>query len=242
MPHVPLFVSEKFKGKSGAGMYGDVMMEIDWSVGEVMGALDRAGLSDNTLVFFSSDNGPWLSYGNHAGKTPYREGKGTGFDGGTRSACILRYPGQIAAGTVSHRCWSTVDMLPTLARLAGARLPANPIDGRDVWDLVRGAPGATNPHRYYTFSTAEVFEGIVSGDGHWKLHLPHEYRTLEAAGNDGNAGKYRAERLPMSLFDMEKDPYETTNVIDKYPEVAARMRAWAEEHRKEFYPDQKPAE
>jgi arylsulfatase A-like enzyme len=95
MPHVPLYASQKFKDKSGAGRYGDVMMEIDWSVGEVMKSLQKAGVEDHTLVFFSSDNGPWLVYGNWAGKTPYREGKFTTFDGGTRSACIMRYPGAI---------------------------------------------------------------------------------------------------------------------------------------------------
>jgi arylsulfatase A-like enzyme len=238
MPHVPIFASEKFKGKSGAGLYGDVMTEIDWSVGEVMGALQKAGIEDNTFVFFSSDNGPWLSYGNHAGKTPFREGKTTGFDGGTRSACIVRYPGQVAAGAVSKRCWCTVDMLPTLARLAGAALPANQIDGKDVWDLVRGSPGAKNPHDYYPFSTGAVFEGVISADGHWKLHIPHQYVTLEYAGNDGKPGKYRTARLPLSLFDMETDPYETTNVLEKYPEIAARLQGWAEEHRKQFYPNQ----
>ena len=241
MPHVPLFASEKFKGKSGAGLYGDVMMEIDWSVGEVTAALQRAGLDDNTLVFFSSDNGPWLSYGNHAGKTPFREGKATGFDGGTRSACILRYPGQIAAGTTSKRCWSTVDMLPTLANLAGAALPKNEIDGKNVWDVVRGAPGAKNPHDYYTFSTGPVFEGIISSDGRWKLHLPHDYQALDHPGNDGLPGRYRKDHLPLSLFDMENDAHETTNVIDKYPDVATRMKAWAEQFRGEFYPNQPPA-
>ncbi len=99
MPHVPLFCSEKFKGKSGAGLYGDVMMEIDWSVGEITKALKSAGVEDNTLVIFTSDNGPWTVYGNHSGKTPYREAKGTGFDGGTRSACLMRYPALIKAGT-----------------------------------------------------------------------------------------------------------------------------------------------
>jgi arylsulfatase A len=241
MPHVPLFASEKFKGKSGAGLYGDVMMEIDWSVGEVMGALHKAGLDDDTLVFFSSDNGPWLSYGNHAGKTPFREGKATGFDGGTRSACVLRYPGRIPAGAASTRCWSTVDMLPTLAGLAGAQPPANGIDGRNVWDYIRGAPGLANPHDYYPFSTNTVFEGVISGDGHWKLHLPHAYQALDAPGAGGSPGRYRREQLPLSLFDMQNDPHETVNVIDKYPEVAARMKGWAEEHREQFYPDQIPA-
>jgi arylsulfatase A-like enzyme len=237
MPHVPIFVSEKFKGKSGAGLYGDVMMEIDWSVGEINKALKSAGVEDNTLVFFSSDNGPWVVYGNHAGKTAFREAKATGFDGGTRSACILRYPGQIAAGTISKRAWCSVDMLPTLAHLAGAKLPANPIDGRNVWDLITGKPGAKNPHDYYPFSTGRNFEGVISGDGHWKLHLPHSYNSLEVAGKDGVPGKYTPKKIEQSLFDMENDPYETKNVIDSHPDIAKRLQAYAEQHRREFYSD-----
>lgn len=235
MPHVPIFASEKFKGKSGTGLYGDVMMEIDWSVGEIMKALKDAGLEENTLVFFSSDNGPWIVYGNHAGKTPFREAKATSFDGGTRSACIMRYPGHITPGSISKRMFCTVDMLPTMAHLAGAKLPANPIDGRDVWDLIRGEAGAKNPHDYYPFSTGPNFEGVISGDGHWKLHLPHKYITLLYAGKDGTPGKYTTKQIELSLFDMEKDPHETTNVIGKYPEIASRLKAYAEEHRKEFY-------
>ncbi len=241
MPHVPIFASQKFKGKSGTGLYGDVMMEIDWSVGEITKALKQAGVEDNTLVFFSSDNGPWIVYGNHAGKTPFREAKGTGFDGGTRSACILRFPGRIPAGSISQRAWCTVDMLPTLARLAGAKLPANPIDGLDVWDLVSGKPGAKNPHEYYPFSTGSRFEGVISGDGHWKLHLPHPYQTLLYAGNDGQPGKYTTKQIELSLFDMEKDPYETTNLVVERPDIAARLRGYAEHHRREFYPDQPAA-
>ena len=238
MPHVPIFASEKFKGKSGKGLYGDVMMEIDWSVGEIMKALTKAGLDDNTMVFMSSDNGPWIVYGNHAGKTPYREAKATGFDGGTRSACIVRYPGKIKAGSVSTRAWCTVDMLPTLAHLAGAKLPSNPIDGRDVWDVITDKPGAKNPHDYYPFCTGRIFEGVLSGDGKWKLHLPHNYQTLDYAGKDGMPGKYKTQRIELSLFDMEHDPYETKNVIDSHPDIAKRLHAYAEEHRREFYPDQ----
>jgi arylsulfatase A len=212
------------------------MMEIDWSVGEITKALKAAGVKDNTLVIFTSDNGPWISYGNHAGKTPYREAKGTGFDGGTRSACIMRYPSWIRAGSASNRAFCSVDLLPTIARLAGAALPKNPIDGLDLWDLISGKPGATNPHEYYPFCTGRTFEGVISGDGHWKLHVPHEYRTLVEAGRDGKAGKYRQARIELSLFDMEKDPFETTNVIDKFPEVAARLKGYAEQHSREFYP------
>jgi arylsulfatase A-like enzyme len=235
MPHVPLFASEKFKGKSGAGMYGDVMMEIDWSVGEIMKSLHSSGLDDNTLVLMTSDNGPWIVYGNHAGKTPFREAKGTGFDGGTRSACIVRYPGQIKSDSVSKNAFCTIDLLPTFARLAGAALPANPIDGLDVWDLMTDKPGARNPHDYYAFCTGAVFEGVISGDGRWKLHVPHAYQTLEVAGRDGKPGKYRQAHIDLSLFDMDADPYETTNVLDRYPDVAAKLRTFADEHRRLFY-------
>lgn len=235
MPHVPLFVSDKFKGKSGKGLFADVQMEIDWSVGQVMQALRDGGVEKDTIVLFTSDNGPWTSYGNHAGHTPFREAKGTSFDGGTRSACIVRYPGKIKAGSVSDRAWCTIDILPTIAHLTGAKLPDNPIDGRNVWDLIRGAKGATNPHEYYAFSTRDTFEAVMTGDGRWKLHLPHQYRTLIKAGMDGAAGKYEQRTIETSLFDLQADRFESTNVAAKYPEVAARLQAIADRHRAEFY-------
>lgn len=231
MPHVPLFCSDKFEGKSGHGLYADVMMEIDWSVGEIMKALDKAGVSEDTLMIFTSDNGPWISYGNHAGFTPYREAKGTGFDGGTRSACVMRMPGEIPAGAVSHQAFCSVDLLPTFAKLAGASLPQNEIDGVDVWDIICNEPEAENPHAYYPVSTARNFDGVISGDGKWKLHLPHTYRTLAEAGNDGQPGRYETTSIELSLFDMENDPYETTNVIDQHPEVAKKLQAYAEHHK-----------
>ncbi len=236
MPHVPIFCSDKFKGKSGAGLYGDVMMEIDWSVGEIVKALKRNGVEDNTLVIFSSDNGPWISYGNHAGETPFREAKGTSFDGGSRSACVMKFPGRIEAGTVSKKTFCSIDILPTVAHLTGAKLPDNPIDGKNVYDLITGKPGAKNPNTYYPFSIGKRFEGVISADGRWKLHLPHPYRTLVKPGKDGMAGKYKNIEIELSLFDMEKDPYETTNVIEKYPKVAERLKGYAERHKQKFYP------
>jgi arylsulfatase A-like enzyme len=211
------------------------MMEIDWSVGEITKALEEAGVADDTVVVFTSDNGPWISYGNHAGMTPYREAKGTGFDGGTRSACVMRCPGEIPAGAVSHQAFCSVDFLPTFAKLAGAELPENPIDGVDVWDLITCQPEATNPHDYYPVSTGRSFDGVVSGDGKWKLHLPHTYRTLVEAGNDGQPGSYDTASIELSLFDMENDPYETTNVIDEHPEVAKKLQEIAEAHRRQWW-------
>jgi arylsulfatase A-like enzyme len=235
MPHVPLAAGEKFRGKSGAGLYGDVMLEIDGSVGEIMRALRESGVEENTLVIFTSDNGPWASYGNHAGKTPYREAKGTGFDGGTRSACVMKLPGRIQPGSASDAMLCTIDVLPTVARLAGAPLPTTPLDGQDVWDLITCKTGATNPHAYYSFTTAGSFDGVFSGDGRWKLHVPHTYRTLVKPGQDGQPGTYRQEKMGLSLFDMQADPLETSNVIEQYPEVAARLQALAEQHRRTFF-------
>ena len=155
-----------------------------------------------------------MSYGNHAGMTPFRECKNTGFDGGTRSACIMRYPGRIKAGTASTSAMCTIDILPTFAQLAGAQLPHNPIDGKNVWELIADKPGAVNPHDYHAFSTGKSFDAVMSGDGHWKPHVPHTYQTLVEAENDGKRGRDRQASIALSLFDMEKDPFETVNVIE----------------------------
>jgi arylsulfatase A-like enzyme len=235
MPHVPLFCSPEFEGKSGRGLYGDVMLEIDWSVGEINRALKEAGVDDHTIVILTSDNGPWISYGNHAGFTPFREAKGTTFDGGVRSACIMKLPGAIPEGSVSSRTLCSVDLLPSLCHLTGINLPDNEIDGKNVWGLITGQEDAINPHDYYAFSNGRDFEGIMSGDGRWKLHLPHPYRTLETDGADGMPGKYRQASIDTALFDMVADPLEGTNVIGEYPEVAARLIEMAEAHKQRFY-------
>jgi arylsulfatase A-like enzyme len=235
MPHVPLYCSDEFDGKSGKGLYGDVMLEIDWSVGEINRALKEHGLDENTVIIFTSDNGPWISYGNHAGSTPFREAKGTTFDGGIRSACIMKYPPGIQAGTVSERTFGTVDLLPTLCQLAGVPLPENDIDGENVWELITGIEGAENPHAYYAFSNGSNFEGVLSGDGRWKLHLPHAYRVLETDGADGLPGKYGIARIDTALYDMKADPFESTNVISEHPDIAAELIKLAEGHALKFY-------
>jgi arylsulfatase A len=235
MPHVPLFVSKEFEGKSGEGLYADVMMEIDWSVGQIMKTLKDSGLQENTLVVFTSDNGPWVSYGDHAGKTPYREAKATSFDGGTRSACIMRMPGMIKAGSSCDQLFCSIDLMPTFAALAGAKTPQSPFDGQNVIDIITAKKDVKNPHQYYAFTTGGHFDGIFSGDGHWKLHVPHGYRTLKTPGKDGLPGKYKKMKIDFALFDMGKDPFETTNVIEKYPEVAGKLKRIAEEHRRSFF-------
>ncbi|WP_236973510.1 sulfatase family protein [Membranihabitans maritimus] len=236
MPHVPLFVSDKFDGKSGTGLYGDVMMEIDWSVGQVNQALKDNGLEDNTVVIFiGSDNGPWLSYGDHAGITRFREGKGTTFDGGVRNPCIIKYPGIVEGNTKSHKAFASIDILPTVCSLTDTELPDNEVDGKNVWDIVLDKPEAKNPHKYYPFSNGSNFEGIITGDGKWKLHLKHKYRTLEMAATGGMAGKYVHPEIDTSLFDMVHDPYEKGNVIEEYPDVARSLIQLAEGHENRFY-------
>ncbi len=236
MPHVPLFGSDTFKGKSGTGTYGDVIMELDWSVGQVNQAIKRNGLEENTIfIFIASDNGPWLSYGDHSGITPFREGKGTIFDGGVRNPLIIKYPKQIKSGTISRKTFSSVDILPTVCGLTSSSLPENEIDGKDVWDLILDTPGAKNQHQYYPFSNNTNFQGIISSDGRWKLHLKHPYRTLSKAGVGGEAGKYIQKEIDTSLFDLLHDPYEKGNVIDSYPEKAKELLELAAEHKRKFF-------
>ena len=143
MPHVPIFASEKFKGRSRRSLYGDVVEELDWSVGQIMQTLQRLGLNERTLVIFTSDNGPFLSYGNHAGSAgPLREGKLTTWEGGVREPCIMRWTGVIPAGRDCDEPISTIDPVPTLAGLVGAPLSPRTIDGRDAWAVIRGEKGA----------------------------------------------------------------------------------------------------
>lgn len=235
MPHVPLFVSDKFAGKSGSGLYGDVIMEIDWSVGQIMGELEKHGLTQDTLVLFSSDNGPWVSYGNHAGSTPFREAKGTSFDGGLRSATILHYPRMIQADSQLDELIGSIDILPTIAGIVGCELPNNPVDGKDVWAVIATKNGAKNPHAYYPLTNGSNFEGVYSGDGRWKLHVTHQYRSLMNAGKDGKPGSYEMKSIELALFDMKTDPMESVNVLREYPQVASKLKAIADEHYQRFW-------
>ncbi|MGB0993753.1 MAG: sulfatase/phosphatase domain-containing protein [Akkermansiaceae bacterium] len=193
-------------------------------------------LKKNTLVIFTSDNGPWIAYGNHAGTTPFREAKATSFDGGKRVACIMKYPGHIAANTQSNKTLCAIDIMPTLARLAGADLPEAPIDGKNVIDLITGKKDARQPHKYYALSIGKQLQAVISSDGRWKLHLPHQYRTLDQPGADGKPGPTRLKKIDLSLFDLNADPKESVNVIKNHPEVAKKLQSFAKEHQQKFYP------
>lgn len=224
MVHVPLYVSDKFKGKSGAGLFGDVVMEVDWSVGQIMDAIRRNDIQDNTMVIFTADNGPWLSYGNHAGSAGIlREGKGTMWDGGCREPTIMWWPGKIPAGTVCHTPAMTIDIFPTIAKLIGANLPAHEIDGKNIWPLIAGEPNAKSPHEAYYMYYGSALIAVRSGK--WKLVFPHQYRTLAGreGGKDGLPAPYSQAKTPKALFDMETDPGETKDVLAEHPDVVKRL-------------------
>ena len=219
MPHVPLFVSEKFKGKSKRGLYGDVIEEIDWSVGEILKTLKELGIDEKTLVLFTSDNGPWLSKRKNGGSAlPLRDGKFSTYEGGMREPCIARWPGRIPAGAVCREVCSTIDFLPTLARLAGARLAADRvIDGRDIRPLMSGKPGAKSPHEAFYYYKGGKLE--AARNGKWKLILK---KTPE-------------------LYDLDADISEEVNVAGEHPEIVKRLTDIMEDFDRELKANTRPA-
>lgn len=240
MPHVPLFVSDKFKGKSKQGLYGDVMMEIDWSVGEILKKLKKEGLEENTLVIFTSDNGPWLNYGNHAGSTGgLREGKGTSFEGGQRVPCIMRWKGTIKSGQICNKLTSNIDILPTIAAIANAPVPKNRIDGVDLTPLLLNKKEANPRKSFYYYYRKNSLEAVT--DGRFKLIFPHKHRSYEGfeVGKDGQPGKVNEYREfdHEALYDLRRDPGERYNVIDSHPEIAIKLRALAEQAREDLGDD-----
>ncbi len=217
-PHVPLHVSERFRGKSKGGLYGDVIECLDWSTGQILDALKEEGLDDNTLVIFTSDNGPWLVKGNDGGSAlPLRAGKGTTYEGGVRVPCIARWPGRIPAGTVCPEMAANFDIYPTLAKLAGATVPEDRIiDGRDIWPLLSGQPGAKSPHEALFYYRGNALQAVRSG--RWKLILEHQPQGSK-------------ETTPLALYDLETDIGETRDLSAGYPKLVQRLQQMAEKCR-----------
>ena len=232
-PHTPLAVSDRFKGRSARGLYGDVVMEIDWAVGEVLAALQQADADERTLVIFTSDNGPWLIFGDHAGTAgPLRGGKKQTFEGGVRGPCIMRWPGRIPAGRVSHEVVTSMDILPTLAGLAGSGLPQRKIDGHDLWPLLTGQPGAANLRQTFSYGWQRELHAVRMGS--WKLQLPHlDTQTPDPhrIGHGGQRGEIMTVRLGLALYDLEKDIGETTDVSAQHPELVRQLQTLADEAR-----------
>lgn len=223
-PHVPLFASGKFRGRSPGGIYGDVIEELDWSVGEVLNLLRREKLDGKTLVIFSSDNGPWLVFNHHGGSAgPLREGKGSTWEGGMRVPRIAWWPGRIPAGTVQREMATTMDLFPTVAKLAGAALPEREIDGVDIAPLLTGKGRVERPpFFYYRGSTL-----YATRLGQWKAH----FITKSGYGPD----KAETHEPPL-LVQLGEDLGERWNRAAQQPEVIARIRAATERHRASLKP------
>lgn len=236
MPHVPLAVSDKFKGKSEQGLYGDVMMEIDWSVGEILKTLKEVGLEENTLVILTSDNGPWANYGNHAGSTGgLREAKATTFDGGNRVPCLVYWKGKTKAGSICNKLASNIDLFPTFAEISGAPLPENKIDGISILPLILGDKNANPRKSFVYYLNKNDLEAVT--DGSFKLVFPHKYVTYGAyaPGNDGQPGELTTLQLHhCELYDLRRDPGERYNVIDQYPEITTKLMKIADEMREDL--------
>lgn len=235
-PHVPLYVSEKFKGKSERGLYGDVIMEIDWSVGQILATLKKLNIDENTLVIFTSDNGPWLAYGDHSGSAyPLREGKGTALEGGQREPCIIRYPKKIKPGRTIDVPMMTIDILPTIAKLTDAKLPKNKIDGKNVWEIWTGESDQSPHEAYYFYYRVNELHGIRYKK--WKLYFPHKYRTLNGrkGGENGQPADYENHNFDeIELYDLSTDIGETTNIAAENPEIVKKIKFLGDKIREEL--------
>lgn len=232
MPHVPIAASEKFKGTSEQGLYGDVIMEIDWSVGEIMKELDAHKLTEQTLFIFTSDNGPWLNFGNHAGSTGgLREGKATVFEGGQRVPCIMRWPGVIPAGSICNQLASTIDLFPTIAEIVNVELPDKKIDGVNILSLMKGEPGAKPREIFYYYFHHNQLEAVRRDN--WKLVLPHTHRTYMGfePGMDGLNGRTGQVKTDLALYDLRRDPGERYDVKTSNPEIVAELQEIATKAR-----------
>ena len=223
MPHIPLFASEKFKGKSERGLYGDTIEEIDWSVGEIMKALRDNNLDENTLVIYTSDNGPWKLKGGRGGSAhPLRGFKFQTYEGGMRVPCIMHWKGKVPAGSSCDEIAATIDLLPTIAGLSGAELPNDrAIDGKDIWPLIAGKKGAQTPHEIYFFYKGNKLESARQGK--WKLR---------------RSGK---KSQSVELYDLASDISESKNLAKENAilvnEMIKKMNLFDEKLKK----NQRPA-
>jgi len=222
MPHNPVHSSEKFRGKSANKGYGDCVEEIDWSVGQILGALKKLGLDENTLVIFTSDNGAASRWG--GSNLPLSGWKGSTMEGGMREPCVMRWPGKIPAGGTCDELACTMDLLPTFAKLAGTRAPGDRIiDGRDIWGLMSGRAGAKSPHEAFYYYFRDQLQAVRSGK--WKLHLA---RTQKPRGNKP------AVKVAGKLYDLKADIAEQNNVAEANPGVVKRLLGLAEKAREDL--------
>ena len=232
-PHVPLFAAEDFQGTQGRGLYGDVIREIDHSVGRILETLKTQGLEENTIVVFTSDNGPWLSYGGHSGSSGiFREGKGTNWEGGHRVPGIIRYPKKIRPNTRIDAPAMGIDWLPTLVAFSGGKLPEKKIDGASLVPLLTGA-STRSPHDnfFFYYRTNELH---AVRHKNWKLYVPHTYRSLNGreGTNDGFPVPYQMNEVNVAeLYNLDYDPMEQNDVAHLHSEMVVKISKIADSIR-----------
>jgi len=226
-PHLPLYVGEAFKGKSKLGKFADIMMEIDWSVGQILRVLKEEGIDDKTLVIFTTDNGT-----RSGSSGPLRGAKARMYEGGIRVPTLMRWPQAIPAGKTCSEPAATMDILPTLARLTGAQLPQRKIDGKDIAPLMRGEEGAKSPHEHLVW----LHGGGAVRSGQWKF-----YPWPEGGDRRGKKKpKPKPEAPKVQLYDLSQDLGETTNVAGSHPEVVARLTAAYQELAADIKQNRRP--
>ena len=214
-PHLPLFASKEFHGKSANGRYGDSVEEIDWSTGKILDALKQHGLDKNTLVIFTSDNG---SNGRNGGSNaPLSGAKGGTMEGGMRVPMIARWPGRIPAGGTCNELSSTMDFLPTFAALSGGLLSANKIDGHDITPLLTGAKGAASPYEVFYYYRRRQLQAVRWGDWKWHLPLANTFPNWTTANQKGRGRSGK-------LVNLKTDLAEKVDVTEANPKVMAKMR------------------
>ena len=215
-PHYPYAVVPEFEGRSGGGRYGDVVALIDWSVGTILDEIDALGLQNDTLVLFTSDNGPWLHDGLNTGSAwPYRGGKALPWEGGFRTPFLARWPGTIPADVVSHEPLTAIDLLPTLAGLASAPLPSQPIDGEDCRAALTHS--GKSPREHFAYYARGRLEAVRKGP--WKLVFDNPSR---------------APAVKESLYHLDDDPQERMDQAQAHPDVVAALHQLAERYRREL--------
>jgi arylsulfatase len=234
MVHVPIAASEQFKGKSKGGAFGDVMEEVDWSVGSILQTLEENKLLENTLVIFTSDNGPWLTFGNHAGNTAgLREGKGTAWDGGVKVPCIMSWKGVLPSGVVNNQLATTMEILPTIASLCGAPSPSQKIDGINIAAHLVGKNPELGRSEFVYYYDKNNLKAIRNH--RFKLVFPATSQTYgppALPGLHGFPGRYGTDTVKLALYDLWTDPGEDRDVQQLYPEAVKELNQRADHYRK----------
>jgi arylsulfatase A-like enzyme len=237
--HIPIFVRNEIVGKSGGSLYQDVIYEFDLQMARIMKSLRDRGIERNTLVIFTSDNGPWTVWGDHAGSAGDLRGfKMTTFEGGIRVFAAMYWPAGFESGVTVTTPVMTIDILPTIAEIVGAEPVGERLDGMSLVPLIEtGQSAGAEPRALYNYYLGEL-ESMRYGK--WKLHFPHDVRTVTRSGSAGFRGDYGQERIDWSLYDLEADPGERVNLVDDHPQLVEKLKQMAADFASELEKTRKP--